>query len=538
MSSTNDTPAPAAGGLKSTLKILIPIGVLMAVIFGVTYITQYVPTSDDDKKTGTNTRKEPALRFASSARHWDPPNLDAVSDFGEPYFRLPYRGRPLLAPSAMPTDPDLPFRFSAQDRAFPGFYEVQAGGVGPKHSASFWFENPHEKSVIMQLREVSCSACSGGSLAPIPPEVTKQLLQMSGISALPQGLVTGLPVGMMGPAANLDRLEWQTNSFLMDPHASYKVPPADKTDPWAPQWGILKLEFSVGAVGPKPLTAKFMTAVEGTQQVEANEFTILSEGVNPFDLTVNSIDLGQLTENSEARKFEVVAYSTTRGPNRTGPGELGDLPPPVADVRMPVARGGDPGPFIAIGAPVRVPEADLPNVAREVFEKSKKIVRVEAAYRYPVTMNPRVGDKRIDIGLLEREIWFAVGAKDERGLKITGMVGGAVWLDDNQNEIAMPNYPHSAGGSKTFRILTANRGLDVALVTEDSRPKFLQLSLEKDPKPPSGDRGYYTLKIKVPSRNESTQVKTGSYSGEIVLEVKGSNPQRIRIPIKGRVDPR
>jgi hypothetical protein len=40
----------------------------------------------------------------------------------------------------------------------------------------------------------------------------------------------------------------------------------------------------------------------------------------------------------------------------------------------------------------------------------------------------------------------------------------------------------------------------------------------------------------MPGKAENPKAKAGTWSGEIVLEVKGPTPQRIRIPVKGRAE--
>lgn len=523
--------APAGGGMKSAIKIIIPVFVLMAVIFGVTFFSQYTAPVEEKKIDGPSTIDEPPLRFASSTRQWDAP------DFFSPEGSR-FRGFPLMAPSAMPSDPYRPFRFIVQDRVFPAFYEVQSDAAGPKNSASFWFENPRPQSVTMRLQSVSCSACSGAAVAMIPPDVTRQLLQMSGISLLPQGLMTGLPVGMVGPGANLhpDQLRWEHHSFREDRHPEYKIAKADNTDGWSPLWGILKIDFVVGAITPKTLEARFTAAVEGTPTAEMYKFVMVYEGVNGFDLMQNVVDVGELSENSELRKFEILVYSSTRGSNRTGSGELGDLTAPTVSVRMPAGQIGDPGQFLEVGEPIRVPESDLPLVARIMADQTKKVVRVESAYRFPVTLRPKIGSTRIDIGSFERDIWFAVPGTQERQARVKGMVRGSVWLDNDSTSIDLGGYPGSDGFTKPVRLITAQPDLAVSLVPNECTPKFLNVKLEKDPNPPSRDRGYYKLTIRAPGRNETKDFKFGSWNGELVLEVKGPTPQRIRIPIKGRVD--
>jgi hypothetical protein len=529
--------APAAAPRKSgsTLKYLIPVVALVAVIFGITFFAQYTPPSDGGI-TGKENSKEPPLRFFTSARKYDPPSFLPPSR----YQPLDFRGLPLLAPSALPSDPDFPFRFSPQDRAFPAFYEPK-DDLGLGHSTTFWFENPHSKPVVMLLRHVSCGSCTGGKVAAIPPDVTRQILEMSRVSILPQGLATGLPVGMVGPAAHLDepRLSWEGHLFRDSRETTtYKIPPAgENRDGWTPQWGILKLEFSIGAVGPKPLQVIFETAVEGSQESAENRFLIAPEGMNPFDLTRAHIDLGELNDRSEPRKFEVIAYSATRGPNRMRPGEMGDLSPPQATVRMPSSQGGDPGKFVQVSAPERIPDAELGSVMELIAELSKrqKFIRVEAAYRYTITFDPRADSRSIDIGLLEREIWFTLGGSEQRSVRVQGMVSGVVWLDDNQNQITMPDSKQTEGFTKSFKLVTARRDLEVQLIEKETKPNYLKVSLEKDPNPPAGDRGYYKLNVRVQSTKENSGIRPGTWSGEVVLEVKGQKAQRIRIPIKGRI---
>jgi hypothetical protein len=169
------------------------------------------------------------------------------------------------------------------------------------------------------------------------------------------------------------------------------------------------------------------------------------------------------------------------------------------------------------------------------MSQRQKFFRVEAAYRYTVTFDAKADNRSIDIGLLEREIWFTLDGSDQRQVHVRGMVSGAVWLDDNQNQINMPNVTQSAGFSKTYRLVTARRDLEIRLLEKETKPSFLKVNLQKDPKPPAGDRGFYMLSVRVQSSKENSAVRPGTWSGEVVLEVKGEKAQRIRIPIKGRI---
>jgi hypothetical protein len=471
--------------MNQTLKILIPIVVLMAVVFGITFFAQYSPNRKDETDAGVN--REPPLRFFSSERRWNPIG-------------------------------------SLQDQIFPGYYEAQSDAAGPKNSATFWFENRNRSSVSMQLKRISCTACSGGRVAPIPPDVTSQILQMSVLSGLPQGLFSGLPIGMVGPAANLDsdRLKWQAYTFKDDPHPTYTVPAAGNPDGWSPQWGILELQFVVGLV-PKTLIAAFDLHVDGTNQTEEAEFKISYEGVDPFDLLAMPIDAGELDEKSEPKKFEITVFSSTRGPNRSG---LGDLQTPVARVDMSHNSVGEPGPFVSVSKPVRVPEDALESIAVEASNHHKRFMRVEAAYRMTITVAPKVGDQRADLGPLERDVWVSVpGAAVSKPIHVAALIRGPIFLDDNRKDIAI-TYPYAKGVTEKYTLVTLQRDAELKVVDE-CKPDEMKVTLEK--LPPASDRGYYSIIVTVPREK-----LVGAWSGVVVLELKGPNPQRIRIPVRGK----
>lgn len=483
------TPAPT-GGLKSGLKIAIPVVVLMAVIFGITFFAQYRPRggeNEDDVASGT----EPPLRFFSSTRKWEP--------FGE-----------------------------LQNRTFPGFYEVKANEIGTPNGAQFWFENRNKQSVLLQLKGVSCTSCSGGRVAPIPRDVARQILEMTAVSALPQGLVSGMPIGLAGVGGNLadDRLPWQSATFKDNPHAEYTVPGADGAGDWTPQWGILDLRFSVSNPGYKKLEAFFDLHVQGTKQVGAALFTIEFDGVDPFNLSQTEIEAGELQETSELQKFKILVYSSTRGPNGTGPG---DLAPPSALVQMPTGIVGEPGPFVSVEPPVRVYDAELAALT-EQSARSPKPVRLESAYWLTVVVSPKVGDKRADLGPLEREIYISSGLA-QKTLRVKARVRGGVWLDDNRKDISL-DYSFANGISDApVTVITEKKDTPLALVPDPATPEFLQIKLEKYPAdkvPPGTELGYHYLKLTVPPGK-----KAGAWGGAIVLEAKGPTPQRIRIPVRG-----
>src|SRR5207248_1747631 len=154
----------------------------------------------------------------------------------------------------------------------PGTYEA-----GEEDKATFWFENRNDKPVTMKLKKVSCSTCSGGQVAAVPADKLRQLVRAADegnaltVMTDPAALAIYRVVTAAGAGADLLRgLHWQTHAFKDNPHATFEVPAAG---PDGPQWCLLNLTFRAGG-SPQPLTAEFVTQVQGTAQVGENSFAI------------------------------------------------------------------------------------------------------------------------------------------------------------------------------------------------------------------------------------------------------------------------
>ena len=497
--------------MKSTLKTLVPLALLFGVVFGVILVVQYTPKPPDDPSgSGASGGNEPPLRFFTSTRKWDPDSE------------------------------------SLDDQVFTGFFEKDSKG-----SAEYWFENRNDSPVAVQLKSVSCSSCSDGWLAPLPPETTRGILQMSAISCLPMGPVSFLPVGMAGPAAGIEptRLERQSHEFKSSDW-TFTVPKANNADRWSPQWGILSLNFKAGV--RQELTAVFTSQVKGTPQFTDNEFRIQYVTANAFEVPSAEIQAGDLTDSTGAKAYEFVLFSATRGPDTAE--KLGT---PSVKVMMP-AGAGDPGPFVTVGVPVAVPAEQLAGVLAEFVRKLPKgpngeepRVRVRSAYRVPVVVTPKVGDQRLDIGVLERELWVACGDAQPRLVRVKGTVHGGMWLSAGK-DIDLKSFKYQSGlpearielvtDSPTAEVVLSKTEVEERDAGGDSRkvwrdhvvvngkvaPDVLKVSVERQDRKDT-DRGYFWIKLTVPPDTLQGQF-TNSY---VVVEIKGPNPRRFRIPVKG-----
>lgn len=478
--------------MKSTLKVLVPIVLLLGGVFGLTYLMQYAPRSEDTKGgPELETAKKP-LQFFSSRRAWIP--------------RQFYD----LAVANGDTPPNL------FDTLFPGFYEP-----GVEHnSASFWFKNTSSKKVTIQLQGVSCVSCSGGRVAPIPPPVADQILQMAAITSLPMGFASGLPAGMAGPAANLGGLKWQYHKFdKPKDEVTYEVPEAPSgAGQWsAEQWAILELQFlAKPVVGLNSLQARFQTRRLGETEAFDEEFGINYLTANPFDLDRTTIDVGELTESSASQTHEILAYSCTRS-------NLGDM---KLSVRLPPGAGGEAGSFVSVGKPVPVPESQHFALMEKVGTARKQPVRFRSAFMIPITITPQVGETKLDFGRLDRNVLVELGTASVP-IRVTGTMRGPIRLVGAKG-IDFGYFAYTDEQTAAVTVETERSSIELQLLPAQTQPKFLKLELKRQPD--IGDRGIYKLKATLPAKEQLGEIE----DGVVVLESKGPNPLRIRIPVTGR----
>ncbi|MFO0805892.1 MAG: hypothetical protein U0791_22540 [Gemmataceae bacterium] len=479
--------------MKSTLKILVPIALLLGGVFVLTYFAQYTPREEEDKGGPEVVSSKKPLQFFTSRRAWIPREFydKAVASGDAP--------PPLL------------------DTIFPGFYEP-----GVEHnSAAFWFKSDSSVPVTIQLQRVSCVTCSGGRVAAIPPAVADQILQMTALSTLPQGFASGLPAGMAGAAANLDpaRLPWQYHKFDKPAaEVKYEVPAAPGAGHWcAEQWAVLDLQFQAKSVpGLHSLHARFRTQRQGEAEGFDEEFAIGYVTANPFEVDKTSIETGELTDASASQTHEVLVFSSTRS-------NLGEM---QLNVTMPPGVGGEPGPFVSAGQPVAVPESKHLALMEKISTTRKEPVRFRSAFTVPITIRTKVGDKKLDFGRLERNVTISLG-NASIPVHVTGSMRGPVYLV-GAKEMAFGYFSYADEQSVTVTVESERKGDELQLLADLTQPKFLKVELKRQPD--IGDRGVYKLKAVLPAKEQLGEIK----DGVVVLETKGPNPLRLRIPVTGR----
>jgi len=195
-------------------------------------------------------------------------------------------------------------------------------------------------------------------------------------------------------------------------------------------------------------------------------------------------------------------------------------------VQMPLGVDGEPGPFVAAGKPVPVPESRYLELMKLGSEAKKGPVRFRSAFIVPITISPKVGDAKMDIGRLERSVNFRLGSEVQT-VRVTGSMRGPIYLAGSK-EIGFGNFHYVDEQSVVVKVESERADLELRIVPELTQPKTLKLDLKREPN--IGDRGLYSLKATLPGREQLGEIK----DGVVVLEAKGPNPLRLRIPVTGR----
>ena len=225
-------------GMNSTLKVVLPLVLLVVVVSGVTLISLGV--GDRPPTEEGSVQYSPPLYFALTEMAYDP-----TSD-------------------------------SLAKRTFPQFVEPTGGRQVP---VSFWFYNPHPVPVRVAILRRSCTSCSAARLAVVPPEalraVTARGAVAGGLSA-PEH-----PGDLIPPLAEplLHSLAWQDFN-LERPDQAIEVPPGSAE---APTWGVLQFGVVIAVVGPKPLSVEVGLAAGDNPQVPM-PFHMVLTGVYPFEV--------------------------------------------------------------------------------------------------------------------------------------------------------------------------------------------------------------------------------------------------------------
>ena len=467
--------------MRSYIIPIIGVGLFLAVVFGMTFISQYAGNTDDDDSAVQNSEAilGPPLRFSNTNMVYDP----SSEEISQKYFQ--------------------------------SFYEVSEQLA----KVSFWFQNPHNLPVTITVRARTCTSCTSARVAIISNATLATFKNQVAMSRFP---TSSFPVpDLLTPLAEvalLNSLEWKTLDFD-HPEDGVVIPAA--TDPNTPTWGIFQMLIKTTEVGPKALGAEVGLSI-GSQPVVRQPFGVALNGVPPFDVIPHTIAIGDFPEGSTSRNYELVYWSTTRDPS--------ELSRPIVNVDSKDA-------FVVVGAPVPMTLEERSKLVAVQIGEGKSL-RCTAGYKIPVTVHRRRTDVNVptgspvepDIGPFERQIGITCqGTTTVQTVVITANVSGLVALSDGLT-VDLKDFNGRFGTEKTVNLVSDRADLKLEFLKDQSTPIYLEAALS-EPRSESG-RKYWALKVEVPKGACQQELPKDSYL--VFRGTSGTETYKIRIPVKGR----
>jgi hypothetical protein len=427
---------------------------------------------------------------------------------------------PLKVPTAEihfnPDDPDY-----IAYRSFGGFFEVS----DTINWVSFWIKNENPFPVKTSIRDRSCTSCTSARIAIVPDEEIQGCINRAVTAGLPwspvpipdvvwPAAVAGLEVNLApnrkaGPADA--RTPWHNFNFEQ-PGETFTVPAAAAAG--RPTVAILALGFKAQAVGPPKEVRANLIASGPDEKEHTYPFTVTFAASQSFQVLPVEASVGDLPEGAPPQTFDVYVYSNTRPP--------GALPPPVLAV-----EGDDP--FVTIGKPVGMTDAELDMVIRRAKAEAQVNLRVLSGYRIPVTIHREAAEKLADIGKFEKTIHVSLPGTTHTGKSvIRGRVTGLLQLE-GEDKISLGTYLASRETrNDKYRVFTTRKDMDLEVDPARCSPLFVQFSLASPIM--EGERKVWPVVVTIPA-NEG---RRPNWEGVIALRAKtGGRSVNIRIPVTG-----
>lgn len=468
--------------MNSTFKTLIPIALVVALVSGVTFISQFSGTTTTSNKQGTGADAStedslPPLFFDAQHVQFDPEDSTNIAN-----------------------------------RAFNGFFEIG----DTIHWVTFWFRNEKPYPVKLAVRDRTCTSCTSAKAAIVRADSLDQQALGAALHGMPWALSPLPDLSSAALYAQVDQgLTWHHYDFISADEA-LEIPAGS---PSAPTRGVLCLGFTAKAedqaltsLTPKTVGA-LVSATGPDNKPHMYEFKVSFVPRPPFDIVPVEAVLDDFAEGAPPQQVDVYVYSTTRLPS---------------EINKPILKTRTEDPTVKIGAPVPLNSAETDMLVRRAKTELKANLRVEAGYRVPVTVSRDVPDTLPDIGKFEKVIDVAVpGTNHTARILLRGKVTGLVQLERG-DKIDLGSYNSSFVTRKEVRIYTTRQDLELELERSRCEPLFVQYDLSEPEI--SNTRKYWTIKMTIPA-NEGRKPR---WEGTVALRAKIDGKQAgIRMPVTG-----
>jgi len=469
--------SPRAAAMKALTKVVLPIAIVIGMIGGVTFISQYSGSRPkNDKKLGSNLGdalvKRELLIFPVKQGNWD-----GIWDIDR--------------------EPDSKQGYVAE-------FEVQT-----RSHYDFWFFNSNPDPVDVKLTSTSCT-CAGVTIG-----------QASSADYLVGQFVMGVqpPANGVEHRSGVDRLAPLATNLGLWPLIDRWEPLAEKGEPvrirgsqgpMRPGIGIVRLGWEAKSSEPVNLRVK-LWASQGDRGEDV-ELTLPVCFVKPVRLDVLDLFRSQQREPLQVRELnakgqketvEFRCWSSTRD-----------------SFELKVAEDR-PNPCIKCDwQPMTEEERD------DLAKKMNHQTRVRSGYRVTVTVHERISDKELlDLGPFHRRL-IVTGPDTRESVILSGSVKGEVRLRSTDKDVIdLGSFRAAQGKSKTMTLTSEQP--DLRLRLDSWSPDYLEAVLDP-PKTVDGVKRW-ELTVTVPAGRAGRLPADSA----VILQTQGESGRRMRIPVTG-----
>jgi hypothetical protein len=469
--------------MNSTLKIALPLALVVIVIFGVTLISQNVADTSPKEDEDQNSSKisGPPLNIPSTTISYNPTATDIES------------------------------------RSFQAFYELDS-----TVPISFWFTNTHPVPVYVEAVQRGCTTCTQARIGIVEEESFNTFVRHAAAGSLPTNPFAALNLIPAIAAAQVStEIKWQPNFDFERLEKRVTIPPGSSQKPVL---GVFQMAIRIVAIGASDrrfvdLRAGVENSIPSGYRFAANLF-----GSQPFEPLDQQIKLPPMNEGAEAKTLQIQVLSATRKlPDAYG----SDLP-----FNPPILAVNPSDPFFEVGKPVPMTEEEILN-SRFTLMAAKRLVSVKSGYTIPVTVRrqrPGQTPAEPDIGPFSRDLAISSpGTLYTPTVNVTGAFKGLLNLSDGSN-IDLSDFPGKAGTTKVVTVISDNPKATLSWVQEETKPRALDVKFSQ-PREDSGRR-FWDMTITVPPGSILQPLPHDSF-----VVVKATLPdgteRKIRFPIKG-----
>jgi len=463
--------------MKTFKQVFVPIAVVVALVFGVTFLSSYSTSSrrgieTSPEQTSTTYLNEIPLRFGATVANRDPS-----------YYYL---------------------------KNFQNEYEIDQAGA-----FDFWFQNRNSVAATLRLHSLSCQ-CQSMEGAIVPVETSTRYLQQSAVSGWVNAIATGGPdlLAMTGLLAMTLSKKDMKFTDLKPEQDGIEVPGVEPGK--GPQLGFVRLHWKGKApLGPKRLVAQMMMQLPKANgrpfTLEANTIVLPSIRIWPTTLDFDELSTG----SSRTREF--VCVSNTRTADSV-----------VLKITDPKAH-----PCITIGTPTPILGEDLTKLEASLGKQWSENMNLKSAWKVSVTVHERLQNQQLDLGPIDRFLNISTGDETDMTMPIRGIVRGDVriagGLEDKDLIDMGQGFPSERGRSKEVRLISDRPMIELELLKTETLPGYLEVTLSEPRKIDGGTE--WKLQVRVPEKKLYGKL---SPEAGVTLQTKDSPPRKIRIPVRGQ----